>query len=140
MEATSTSIRPRDNRPPIANNEDDSWTPPPNITGSTIKDPELVNTSRSILTISDSDYRAILKYTTRILQSKILKGKPFLTDEEIYMEVKAACQEGEKGFLVSIQEKSTFIYQNLSQLGSITNYCKGSGYCRPTLWPRFMFN
>jgi hypothetical protein len=85
MEATSTSIRPRDNRPPIANNEDDSWTPPPNITGSTIKDPELVNTSRSILTISDSDYRAILKYTTRILQSKILKGKPFLTDEEIYM-------------------------------------------------------
>jgi hypothetical protein len=85
MEVTSTSIRPPDNRPPLPNNEDDSWALPPNITDSTIKDPDLANTSRSILTIPGSEYRAVLKFTTRILQSKILKGKPFLTDEEIYM-------------------------------------------------------
>jgi hypothetical protein len=85
MEVTSKSICPRDNRPPIANNAYDSWMLPSNITGSTIKGPELANNSRSILTIPDSDYRAILKFTTKTLQSKILKYKPFLTDEEIYI-------------------------------------------------------
>jgi hypothetical protein len=56
MEVTSTSIRPQDKRPQITNNEDDAWTLRPNITGSTIKDPELANTSRSILTIPHSDF------------------------------------------------------------------------------------
>jgi hypothetical protein len=85
MEVTSTSIRQRDNRPLLPNNEDDSWTLPPNIIDSTITDPDLAQTSRSILSIPDSEYGAVLKFTIRILQSKILKGKPFLTDEEIYI-------------------------------------------------------
>jgi hypothetical protein len=46
MEVTSTTIHPRDNRPPITNNTHDSWMLLSNIIGATIKDPELTNKSR----------------------------------------------------------------------------------------------
>jgi hypothetical protein len=77
MEVISSYIGPRDKRHQITTNEDDHSTLPPNITGSTIKDPELATTSRSMLTIPHSDDRAVLKFTTRILQSKMLKANLF---------------------------------------------------------------
>jgi hypothetical protein len=58
---------------------------PISMSSSIINNDNTIKYSRSILSIPDSKYQTILKYTTRILESRILQWKPFLTDEEIYV-------------------------------------------------------
>jgi hypothetical protein len=48
-----------------------------------IQNPEVPKTSCSVMAIADNKYWALLNHSTRTIESRILHGKPFLTEEEI---------------------------------------------------------
>jgi hypothetical protein len=48
-----------------------------------IQNAEVRQTSPSVMAIADKKLQALLNHSTRTIESCILPGKPFLTDEEI---------------------------------------------------------